>query len=43
MTISVYTEKSFDDILHAFMVKKKKNTPESRHGGNIPQLNKNHI
>ena len=42
MTISVYTEKSFEDILHAFMVKKK-NTPESRHRGNIPQHNKNHI
>ena len=24
MTISVYTEKSFDNILHPFMVKKKK-------------------
>ena len=42
MTILVYAEKSFDNILHLFMVKKK-NAPESGHRGNIPQHNKSHI
>ena len=40
--ISIDAEKAFDKIKHPFMIKKK-NTPESRHTGNIPQHNKSHI
>ena len=43
MTISIDAEKAFDKIQHPFMIKKKKNSPESGHRGNIPQHNKGHI
>jgi len=36
-------EKAFDKIQHPFMIKKKKNPPESRCRRNIPQHNKSHI
>ena len=42
MIISIDVEKAFDKIQHSFMIKKKKNPPESRHRRNIPQHNKNH-
>ena len=45
--ISVCKEKAFDKIQHPFkiktLLKKKKNTPESRHRKNISQHNKSHI
>ena len=40
MIISTVAEKSFDKIQHPFMIK---NSPESRHRGNLPQHNKGHI
>ena len=40
--ISIGAEKAFDKIQHLFMIKKKKNTPESRNRRNIPQHNKSH-
>ena len=43
MIISIDAEKAFDKIQHPFMIKKKKNPPESRHRRNIPQHNKSHI
>ena len=43
MIISIDTEKAFDKIHHPFMIKKKKNSPESRLRRNIPQHNKSHI
>ena len=43
MIISIDVEKAFDKIQHPFMIKKKKNPPESRHRRNIPQHNKSHI
>ena len=43
MIISIDAEKAFDKIQHPFMIKKKKNPPESRHRRNIPQSNKSHI
>ena len=43
MIISIDAEKAFNKIQHSFMIKKKKNSPESRHRRNIPQQNKNHI
>ena len=43
MIISIDGEKAFDKIQHPFMIKKKKNSPESGHRGNIPQHNKGHI
>ena len=42
MIISIDAEKAFDKIQHLFMMKKK-NSPESKHRGNIPQHNKGHI
>ena len=43
MIISIDTEKAFERIQHLFMIKKKKNYPESRYRRNIPQHNKSHI
>ena len=43
MIISIDAEKAFDKIQHPFIIKKKKNPPESRHRKNIPQHNKSHI
>ena len=43
MIISIDAEKAFDKIQHPFMIKKKKNPPESRHRRNIFQHNKSHI
>ena len=43
MIISIDTEKAFDKIQHPFVIKKKKNRPESGHRRNIPQHNKSHI
>ena len=40
MIISIDAEKAFDKIQHPFMIKKKKNSPESRNRRNIPQHNK---
>ena len=40
MIISIDAEKAFDKIQHPFMIK---NSPESRHRGNLPQHNKGHI
>ena len=40
MITSIEAEKAFDKIQHPFMIK---NPPESRHRGNLPQLNKGHI
>ena len=40
MLISIDAEKSFDKIQHPFMIK---NSPESRHRGNLPRHNKSHI
>ena len=40
MIISIDAEKAFDKIQHPFM---KKNSPESRHRGNLPHHNKGHI
>ena len=37
MIISIDAEKSFDKIQHSFMIKKKKNSPERGHKGNLPQ------
>ena len=41
--ISIDTEKTFNKIQHPFMIKKKKNSPESRHRRSIPQHNKGDI
>ena len=38
MIISIDAEKAFDKIQHPFMIKKKKNSPESRHRRNIPHI-----
>ena len=38
--ISIDEEKDFDKIQHPFMIKKKKDPPESRHRRNIPLHNK---
>ena len=43
MIISIDTEKALDKIQHSFMIKKKKNCPETRHRRNIPQHNKSYI
>ena len=43
MITSVVTEKVFDKIQHPFMIKKKKNFPESWHRRNVPQYNTGHI
>ena len=43
MIISMEAEKAFDKIQHLFMIKKKKNYPESRNRMNIPQHNKSYI
>ena len=40
MIISKDVEKGFDKIKHQLMIK---NSPESRHRGNLPQHNKGHI
>ena len=40
MIFSIEAEKAFEKIQHQFMIK---NTPKSRHRGNLPQLNKGHI
>ena len=40
MIISIDAEKTFDKIQYPFMIK---NSPESRHRGNLPQHNKGHI
>ena len=41
MVISIHAEKAFDKIQHPFMI--KKNPPESRHRGNLPQHKKGPI
>ena len=43
--ISIDAGKAFDKIQNPFMKekKKKKNSPESGHRGNLPQHNKGHI
>ena len=41
VVIPTDAEKASDKIQHQFMI--KKNSPESRHTGNIPQHNKSHI
>ena len=38
MIISIDADKAFDKIQHPFMIKKKKNSPESRHRRNIPHI-----
>ena len=38
MIISTAAEKAFDKIQHPFMIKKKKNPPESRHRRNISSI-----
>ena len=43
MMISRDAEKAFDKIQHLFMIKKKKNSPESRHRRTDPQPNKVHL
>ena len=43
MIISIDAEKAFDKIQHPFMIKKKKNPPQSRNRRNIPQHNKSYI
>ena len=43
MIISIDEDKAFDKIQHPFMIKKKKNPPESRNRRNIPQHNKSYI
>ena len=43
MIISIDAKKAFDKIKHPFMIKKKKNFPESRNRRNIPQHNKSYI
>ena len=43
MIISIDAEKASDKLQYPFMIKKKKNPPESRHRRNIPQINKSHI
>ena len=43
MIISIGAEKAFDKIQHLFMIKKKKNSTESRHRRNRPQHNKSHM
>ena len=43
MIISINVGKAFDKVQHPLMIKKKKNSPESGHIGNIPQHNKGHI
>ena len=40
MIISIDAEKAFDKIQHPFMIK---NSPKSRHRGNLPQHSKGHI
>jgi len=40
MIISIDAEKAFDKILHLIY---DKNSPESKHRGNLPQHNKGHI
>ena len=39
MIISKVAGKKLDKIQHSFMIKEKKNSPEIRHRGNIPQYN----
>ena len=43
--ISKDAEKFFDKIQHSFIIKKKKkkNSPESGHKGNLPQHNTGHV
>ena len=43
MIISIDAEKAFDKNQHLFMIKKKKNSPESRNRRNIPQHHKSYI
>jgi len=44
MITSIDAEKVFDKIKNPLMInKKKKNSPESGHRGNLPQRNKGHI
>ena len=43
MIISIDAGKEFDKIQNPFMEKKKKNSPESGHRGNLSQHNKGHI
>ena len=40
LILSIDANKVFDKIQHPFMIKKKKNSPESRHRRNILQHNK---
>ena len=42
MIIWIDAEKTLDKNKHSFMIKKKKNSPESRHWRNLPQHNKGH-
>ena len=43
LIISMDADKVFEKIQHPFMIKKKKNPPESRHRRDIPQYKKSHI
>ena len=43
MITSTDAEKAFDKIQHPFMIKFKKNLPETRHRKNISQHNESHI
>ena len=43
MVISIDAEKAFDKIQHPFMIKNKRNLPESRNRRNISQHNQSHI
>ena len=43
MIISIDAEKAFDKIQYPFMIKKKKNSPESRNRRNITQHNTSYI
>ena len=43
MIISIDAKKAFDKIQYPFMIKIKKNPPESRNRRNIPQHNKSYI
>ena len=40
MIISIDAEKAFHKIQHPFLIKKKKNSPEREHRGELPQYNK---
>ena len=43
MIISIDAEKAFDKTQHPFMIKLKKNLPETRHRKNTSQHNKSYL